>query len=238
MISVCLACYNGDEYIRTQIESILSQLSDSDELIISDDGSKDDTIQIIESFNDARIKLFINHGPHGVNKNFENALSKASGDYIFLSDQDDIWLPNKVNFCLKVLRSADCVIHDCYITDNNLNTISKSLFNEIDAGPGFFRNLRKNTFTGCCMAFSKDVLRNVLPIPSSRLFYHDQWIGLITSLSFTTIFLHERLIYFRRHSANASSAAKKSQLSIKGKLLSRISLANKLLVKYLKFNLK
>lgn len=95
MISVCMATYNGEEYIKEQLESILCQLGEMDEIIISDDGSTDNTLNIIESYNDSRIKIHINTGKHGFVYNFENALQKAKGEYIFLSDQDDIWLPEK-----------------------------------------------------------------------------------------------------------------------------------------------
>jgi len=94
-ISVCMATYNGERYLKEQLDSILKQLSFTDEIIISDDGSQDRTIEIIESFGDSRIKLF-HSTQQNLIYNFENALSKASGDIIFLSDQDDIWYENKV----------------------------------------------------------------------------------------------------------------------------------------------
>lgn len=89
MISVCMATYNGTKYIQEQINSILSQFGENDELVISDDGSKDDTCSIISSYQDSLIKLLFNKGKHGFIGNFENALSQCKGDYIFLSDQDD-----------------------------------------------------------------------------------------------------------------------------------------------------
>lgn len=232
MISVCLATYNGEKYLQEQIDSILSQLDETDELIVSDDGSTDRTIKILKSYGDKRIKIFFNTKKHGVNNNFENALRNTTGDYIFLSDQDDIWLPGKVKACMELLKDSDCIVHDCIITDSNLKVISQSLFNELNAGPGFFRNLKKNSFTGCCMAFTKDVLKKTLPFPDSKSFYHDQWIGLIASLSFKTKFSKQPLIYFRRHTSNASSAADKSQLSFSSKVASRMALIKALIHKY------
>ncbi|MCG2791916.1 MAG: glycosyltransferase, partial [Weeksellaceae bacterium] len=107
MISVCLATYNGEKYLEAQIKSILKQLSVDDELIISDDRSTDNTISVINKFDDNRIKIFINKNKNGVAHNFENALLKATGDYIFLSDQDDIWADNKVDVLLKELKEYD-----------------------------------------------------------------------------------------------------------------------------------
>ena len=95
MISVCIATYNGEKYLREQLDSILPQLAESDEVIVSDDGSTDGTIDLITSLNDPRIKIVSNSGRKGYVGNFENALKHTTGDYIFLSDQDDIWYPNK-----------------------------------------------------------------------------------------------------------------------------------------------
>ena len=90
MISVCMATYNGEKYIEEQLKSILSQLGENDEVIVSDDSSTDNTLAIVESFNDVRIKIFPNNKFHSPIFNFENALKQATGDYIFLSDQDDV----------------------------------------------------------------------------------------------------------------------------------------------------
>lgn len=107
MISVCMASYNGAIFIKQQAVSILNQLGLEDELIISDDGSKDNTLEILASLNDSRIKIYHHSAPHGVVSNFENAIKHASGDYIFLSDQDDIWLSNKKEKCLSCLQEYD-----------------------------------------------------------------------------------------------------------------------------------
>ena len=117
MISVCMATYNGERYLREQVDSILRELGEGDELVISDDGSTDSTLDIIKSFGDVRIKIFHNEGHHGVNGNFENAISKSTGDYIFLSDQDDVWIEGKVKECLEALGDSDLVLHDAMIVE-------------------------------------------------------------------------------------------------------------------------
>jgi len=99
-ISVCMATYNGEKYIYDQLQSILTQLSENDEVIISDNYSSDKTIEIIELFNDPRIKIYFLKKGKSI-KNFENALLHASRDYIFLADQDDIWLPGKVQIMME-----------------------------------------------------------------------------------------------------------------------------------------
>ncbi|MEO5643505.1 MAG: glycosyltransferase, partial [Bacteroidia bacterium] len=95
-ISVCLATYNGEKYIGEQLQSILIQLSQHDEVIISDDSSSDRTIDIVQAFGDSRIIILHGQTFRSPIRNFENALSHAGGQYIFLADQDDVWLPEKV----------------------------------------------------------------------------------------------------------------------------------------------
>ena len=121
MITVCIATFNGEKYIREQLNSILFQLSLQDEVIVSDDGSTDNTISIIKSFNDNRIKIIDGVHRHSPTLNFEKALKEAKGDYIFLADQDDVWKDDKVKICLKWLQHYDCIISDAEVTDENLN---------------------------------------------------------------------------------------------------------------------
>ena len=129
-VSVAMATYNGEKYIEEQIKSILSNLSSNDEVIISDDGSTDKTMEIINSFHDERIRVI--DGPKkGVIKNFENAIKNCNGDYIFLSDQDDIWCSKKVTTILNIFKndsSTVLIVHDNKMIDAKLNTICDSFF--------------------------------------------------------------------------------------------------------------
>ncbi len=217
MISVCLATYNGEKYLREQIDSILCQLSENDELVISDDGSKDQTIDIIKSYNDKRIHLYQNQGEHGVVSNFENALSKASGDYIFLSDQDDVWMENKVETCIGLLNNFDLVVHNAKIVNGNCESIGKDFFSLRDSKGGFWTNIYKNRFVGCCMSFKRSLLNYVLPFPS-KILWHDMWIGLIAEKHFKVYFTPTTLIMFRRHGDNTSQTAEKSNFSFGQKI--------------------
>lgn len=221
MISVCMATYNGEIYLREQVESILPQLGPNDELIISDDGSKDDTIKILKSYKDPRIKIFINKSVHGVNSNFNNALSKASGKYIFLCDQDDVWMPDKIDICIKALQEVDCIVHDAIIVDSDKNIISESFFKERNSGSGFWKNLYKNTCIGCCMAFTDEVLKKSLPIPDTTAFFHDNWIGCIADAKFKLKFITFKEIMFRRHENTNSSTSHKSKYNIFQQFLHR-----------------
>lgn len=220
MISVCMATYNGEKFIREQIESILSQLGTNDELIISDDGSTDDTIKIINSICDPRIKLFHNQGRCGFVGNFENALRNAQNDYIFLSDQDDIWKKDKVKIVLQALEDYDLIVHDAEIIDGDGNPLGMNYYSIMHHYTNFFMNLWKTRWLGCCMAFRKEVLFYCLPFPSN-IVAHDYWIGMLGMLKFQYCFLNDVLICYRRHGGNVSPSGEKSNYSLFYKLFTK-----------------
>ena len=224
MISVCMATYNGEKYIREQVDSILAQLGSDDELIVSDDGSSDATLSILRSYGDPRIKLSHNTLRHGVNGNFENALRQAQGDYIFLADQDDVWLPGKVRTCVEALRTTDLVVHDCIVTDSRLKTVHESFFALRGSRSGFWRNWVRNSYVGCCMAFRREILDRVLPIPTRMGALHDCWIGLLAEAAGRTEFLPFAGIRFRRHEQNTSPTAAESEFSLSSRIGYRIGL--------------
>ena len=107
MISVCLATYNGQRFIKRQITSILSQIGEEDEVVVSDDGSTDDTLTILRDLNDSRIRIIDGAHRHSPTWNFEKALEGARGEYIFLSDQDDVWMPDKVQKSVEALEKIE-----------------------------------------------------------------------------------------------------------------------------------
>ncbi|MBO4333508.1 MAG: glycosyltransferase [Aeriscardovia sp.] len=213
MLSVVLAAYNGGIYIHDQIASILPQLSTGDELIVSDDGSSDNTMQVVAAFNDTRIKLVENKGPHGIVSNFESALRMVRGDIVFLCDQDDLWTPNKVQVCLKALENADLIVHDLMFLTADGCVSDVGFFKSRNSGPGFWKNLYKNGFMGSCMAFKRSVLDFALPFPKDIL-WHDMWIGLMAERKCKTLFIPEQLLYYRRHGDNASPTGDKSSFSL------------------------
>lgn len=203
--SIVMATYNGETYIKEQIDTILLNMNDYDELIISDDGSTDNTTKIINEYKDNRIKLI--EGPRkGVKQNFANAIQKATGKYIFLSDQDDIWMENKMELVLKAFEKNDVsvVIHDAEVIDENLKITIPSFFEYRNSGKGVIKNIYKNTYIGCCMAFDAILKKYILPIPND-IEMHDQWIGILGEIEAKgSLFLKEKLIKYRRHSNNVS----------------------------------
>lgn len=189
--------------------SILEQLEPTDELIISDDGSTDATLDLVNGIGDARIRIVPGIYAKNPSLNFENVLKYAKGEYIFLSDQDDIWLPGKVKHCLKLLNEYDVVVSDCEVVDDNLQVITSSFFKEMKSGTGFLKNLTKNTYLGCCMAFKASILPIILPFPKS-IPMHDIWIGFAAELTLKPVFLPVPLIKYRRHANNVSTTTGKS----------------------------
>lgn len=229
MITVCIATFNGEKYIREQLNSILFQLSLQDEVIVSDDGSTDNTISIIKSFNDKRIKIIDGVYRHSPTLNFENALKEAKGDYIFLADQDDVWKDDKVKICLKWLQHYDCIISDAEVTDENLKITSPSLYQLMNIKSGRVYNiLYKNGYTGCCMAFTKRVKEAALPFPKD-IPMHDIWIGNVSAFLYKVKFIDDKLIYFRRHSLTISCNGKGSRYSLYKRLMFRVSIVKNII---------
>lgn len=210
MISVCIPTYNGEKFILSQLNSILIQLSDKDEIIISDDSSSDNTIKLIKSLKDNRIIISENNKFRSPVYNMENALKLAKGDYIFLADQDDIWEDNKVEEIMKNLQAYNLVISDARIIDQDEKIITESYFNWKKSGKGFWKNFTKNSYIGCAMAFDRKILTASLPFPK-KLAMHDVWIGLIAEVFGKVLFFDKKLILYRRHDANLTYSINRTE---------------------------
>lgn len=174
-----------------------------DEIIVSDDGSTDNTLAIIKSFNDDRISIHINQERIGYAGNFENALGYARGEYIFFADQDDIWVQGKIEKCLSYLQNYDFVVSDAVIVDENKNVLYNSFYKIRKPYKTIWGNLLKFGYLGCCFAFRQSIKTKALPIPQEHS--HDNWICLVAMAFFKVKVLEEKLILYRRHTTNASS---------------------------------
>lgn len=235
MISVCMASFNGDQFIKEQIDSILGQLSSNDELIISDDHSTDNTCAIIKQYNDSRIKLVLNKLAKGVTHNFENALLHSKGDIIFLADQDDVWLPSKIRELSQFLLQGnyDVVTGNCALTDSKLNVIQERYY--VDRSPldkSVWGNFVKDLWLGSCMAFKREVLLATLPFPK-KVAAHDLWIALYSQMHFKCGYYPKVLQLYRRHDNTVSFAGTKSTNKLSYKISYRLYLAYWLLVRSL-----
>lgn len=225
MISVCIATYNGEKYIEEQLRSILCQIGEEDEVVLSDDGSSDRTLEIVTALKDDRIKLFHHKKEQApvrfrfdyTTRNFNFAIQQAKGDYIFLADQDDVWLPRKVEVTMKVLQRADIAISDCKVTDGDLNVVLQSRFGGRKQSVGLMHNTIKPGNPGCCMAFNKRVAEKIMPIPPCGV-AQDVWFAVLGNMYFPVEFIYEPLILFRRHEGNVSSSMGKSHDSVSYRL--------------------
>lgn len=206
-LSVAMAYYNGGKYINEQLSSILIQLGDEDEVVVSVDAASDGSGELLDTWaqKDSRIHLLKGPG-QGVVKNFAYAISKCTGDIIFLSDQDDIWKKDKVE---QVLRAFDkpgvfAVLHNGILVDEKGKEIDGStLFALRNSRTGLIKNFLKNSYVGCCMALRKELLDVILPIPQT-MYMHDYWIGMAAEFCGSVAIIKKPLIGYRRHSTNVT----------------------------------
>ncbi len=199
-ISVCMAVYNGSKYLKEQLNSILEELHPADELIIVDDHSTDNSVRIIKDLKDKRIKIFLNERNLGPTRTFERGLELATGDFIFFSDQDDVWIKGKIGKMLDAFKKHGtmAVNSDSIVVDEKKKIIAKSFFSLRDSGPGVLKNYYKNTYSGACLAIDCRAKEWILPFPK-YIAQHDEWIGLTCDFVGGVHFLREPLIYYRRH---------------------------------------
>jgi len=208
-VSVCMAAHNGARFIEAQIASILPQLAPHDEIVIVDDASQDDTVVRIVRMRDSRIRLYAHERNTGVVATFEDALRCATGNILFLSDDDDVWAPTKVKRVLREFElhpEAEVVASRVALIDERGRALPDGRVNRYGRFiPGFWRNVIKNHYQGSAMAIRAAFLGRVLPFPRGKLFLHDVWIGTCNEArGGKTVFIDEPLVYYRRHRQNAS----------------------------------
>ena len=227
MISVCMTTYKGERFLEEQILSIQKNIRETDELIISEDG---EDVAFLESLKQNEANLFPIKGPGcGAVANFEYVLSHAKGDIIFLSDQDDVWTEDKVETVLRVFEDPSCVmvVHDADLIDGSGKQIGDSFYSFRNSGRGILKNIWKNSYIGCCMAFRRELLEYALPFPTSGTL-HDQWLGLLAEQIGNVVFIEDKLLHYRRHEENVSGM---QHLPIINMLYNRVSLCMNLLAR-------
>ncbi|BBV75617.1 glycosyl transferase [Raoultella planticola] len=224
-VSIVMATYNGDKYIRKQLDSILNNNKFEDyveEFIITDDNSSDDTFSIIEEYekNNKKIKSFRNT-KKGVKNNFLNGISKTRGDYIMLSDQDDIWHENKIERMFNKIESLNVdnnekpilVFSDSRVIDNQLNVIEHSFFSYYDINPKKHRLddlFIRNVCQGCVTIFNKELIPFIKADSIDNWYMHDWWFIMTASLYGTVDFIDEPLIDYRIHDGNVAGGLRKN----------------------------
>lgn len=202
--SVCIATYNGEKYIREQIESIQKQLDANAEIIVSDDGSRDETLHIVADMREEDRRIRIVKGPRkGFSCNFENAVKHATGDIILYSDQDDIWEPDKVKEIDRIFSANP----DCTTILHTMSTFDEKHedTNAIVVGykSGVLKNYIRSSYWGCCMAVKREFVMRFIPFREYCV-GHDQLTGLMSEKYGNTVFLDKKLLKHRLHGNNTS----------------------------------
>lgn len=219
-IDVVLATYNGSRYLKEQIVSILNQ-SPAVHLYIRDDLSNDDTSLILQDYQKAfpdRITVLKSESRLGIKGNFSRLLEETTSDYVLFADQDDLWLPGKVELTLKRMRKLEekegkekpLLVHtDLIVTDEGLKTLHPSFWRYTHLIPKkaktFNRLIVQNVITGCTMMLNRPLIQLVLPIPSEALM-HDWWCGLAASAFGSIGEVEEATILYRQHQNNTLGA--------------------------------
>lgn len=227
-LSICVATFNGAKFIEQQLSSVLIQLQDGDEVVLADDGSNDDTVARVLSFgHQVRVVSTVRVG--GIVSNFERVLAAASGDGIVLCDQDDVWLPGRLDLIRRSLTRHHLVMLNGLIVDEHLVPRGTTIFESLGTRVGFLPNLAKNSFVGCCMAFRSELRDRVLPFPSG-VPWHDWYIGLVAEFCGHVERIDKVTMLYRRHGSNFSPTGDKSRNSLLCKLLIRLAVMRAVLI--------
>lgn len=218
-VSICMATYNGAGYLREQMDSIMVQLQPEDELIISDDHSTDETMSILASYRDPRVRVITNPGGRGHVQNFAHAMASATAEFIALSDQDDIWVADRLERMIQRLKRmpehslvvGDFLEFDCNGTLANQTSLGPSPANGTDALFRIFIGRAK--YFGSTFLFRRDLLRYVLPIPP-LIEAHDIWIAMNATIRGRVEHLQEMTLMRRLHEGNLSPRHRRGLLKV------------------------
>lgn len=204
LISIAMATYNGAKYIGEQLDSIIHQTYTNIEIVIVDDCSKDDTVAVIEQYQEQYpfIYLHINEQNSGVTVTFEHAISKCTGEFIAISDQDDIWELNKLEILLNEIGEHDAVYSNSLLVDANGQSLNKS-FTTIMNMKSYYSGapfLLSNSVPGHTILMKQGFVQNILPFPPKMLF--DLWIGFCAAGNNGIKFVNKTLVKYRQHETN------------------------------------
>lgn len=204
LVSVVIATYNGARFIREQLESIIGQTYPNIEIIIVDDASKDDTIAIVKEYTikDPRVRLHPSEINMGFLKNFERGVLLCQGDYVALSDQDDIWLPQKIEVLIRERKDHALIYCNSELIDQNGKSLGIKLtdLKNLENFDSPINYTVGGTASGHAMMVKKDVMLQSLPWPS--MVTHDFWIGFVSTFTSPLKFVDQVLVLYRQHDAN------------------------------------
>jgi glycosyltransferase involved in cell wall biosynthesis len=246
-IDILLATYNGQKYLREQVDSILAQSNQDWQLLIRDDASDDDTLSIIKDYvakYSDRVKLIEDDGCHlGASLNFQRLLENSAAEYIMFSDQDDVWLPLKIEATLNLMKSTEkecpnkpILVHtDLIVVDSRLNTIAKSTWKYQGISPEIGNDPNKvifqNVATGCTIMINRKAKTISLPIPKEAVM-HDWWLAINVAKYGKIVYVPDQLVLYRQHSNNLVGAKQAPKITIWLFLSNLFSLKKRILNHY------
>ncbi|MDQ1325824.1 MAG: hypothetical protein QG564_948 [Campylobacterota bacterium] len=218
LISIAMATYNGEKYLTEQLDSIYAQTYKNIEVIVCDDCSSDKTVEILEDYSKKfGLKYFVNENNLGFVKNFEKAVNLCRGDYIALSDQDDIWLPHKLSTLMENIGDNILTCSDLTLINESGHIIEESFFESTNRSKNekftFYKLMFRNYIWGCTILMKKDLLKKAHPIPINAE-SHDQWYGLVASTAGSIYLCKWPLVLYRQHDKNQFGAKKFFKISI------------------------
>lgn len=216
LISIALATYNGNRFLREQLDSIYSQTYGNIEVVACDDCSSDDTAAILEEYRKRHgLRYLVNESNLGFMRNFEKIITLCRGEFIALADQDDVWLPEKLEKQLKGLGNASLVYSDAFLVDEAGRQLPGSLIRTSGVRPLSGKNFEyfvcNTCVTGCTTLFRRDLLIHALPIPACET-YHDWWLAVVASRREGVNYMDSRLVKYRQHEGNDTGASVKRGL--------------------------
>ncbi len=246
-IDILLATYNGQAYLREQIDSILAQSNQDWQLLIRDDASDDDTLSIIKDYVTRypdRVKLIEDNSGHlGASLNFQRLLENSITEYIMFCDQDDVWLPNKIEATLKLMKTTEksypdkpILVHtDLRVVDSQLKTIATSTWRyqktPPETGNDFNKVMLQNVATGCTIMINEKAKVVSLPIPKEAVM-HDWWIAINVAKHGEIVYIPDQLVLYRQHLNNAVGAKKATKINTGGFLKNLLALKQRILNHY------
>ncbi|MDB5154493.1 MAG: glycosyl transferase, partial [Mucilaginibacter sp.] len=202
LVSIALCTYNGEKFLKKQLDSILSQDYNNIEIIAVDDCSGDSTWDILQAYSrlDNRLKPHKNDQNIGYIRNFEKAISLCGGDFIALADQDDIWKKDKIKISVKSIKDCILVYHNSDFIDENDKRIGHSTMaskHRMYDGESCLPLILSNCISGHATLFKKELIQYVLPLDSN--YYHDWWISYVAFNIGKVKFINKVLVHYRQH---------------------------------------
>lgn len=229
LVSICLATYNGEKYLKEQLDSIINQTYKNINLIVQDDCSSDKTLEIIDSYSDKLdIKIYKNETNLGYIKNFESLIQKADGDFIAICDQDDIWDRDKISSLIDNIKDSILIYSNSLLIDENSKSLSKTLSSKLKNN--FINSntainfLYDNSVSAHAILFKKELLPYIALFPNTL--YFDSFIAATAASLNKIYFIDKNFVKYRQHSKNTLGNKKSNNQNLKSKVLNKLDKKN------------